>query len=570
MPEISASRFALAMALLAPPAVVVAQPAQLAPAALSDWPTWGYDEERTAWNRAEKQLSKANVANLRVQWNAKLSTPKSNVVLSTLTAPVVAAGIATARGVKDMLFTLGADDVMFAIDASNGAVIWQKAFPNSHKHAKVPDWLCPGTANATPVIDKARSLLFFMASDGMLRAVNLADGTEKMKPTEMVAPFARAWSLNLIDNVVYTTSGRACGQLSDPRSAMAAAIAPTPRRSSSVDTAPLVRSDPSAITAIDVSVLGTPEVTRFFTSGSRPAGPWGRGGLARGPGNSLIFETSDGLYDPAAGAWGDTIVRLSAKAVRVQDSFTPSNHEYILSKDLGGSASPVVFEMGGKTLIAVSQKEGVLRILDAADMGGGTAGNHAQPLYQSAQLGNDAASGTDPSQGVWGAITTYKTPDGRRFVYIPMWGPPSKDAPVFGANAGPILDGSIMAFEVTMVEGKVATIARWTSPNMIMPDPVSVANGVVFAVSTGGQALQNPTRPDGSRIPGVDPISARKRATPVSNLVLYALDAETGRQLYSSGTTISGWVHFGEPVVALGKVFVVTHDAQVYAFGVDR
>ena len=33
---------------------------------------------------------------------------------------------------------------------------------------------------------------------------------------------------------------------------------------------------------------------------------------------------------------------------------------------------------------------------------------------------------------------------------------------------------------------------------------------------------------------------------------------------------ITDWVHFSEPVVALGKVFVVTHDAQVYAFGLKR
>jgi outer membrane protein assembly factor BamB len=277
------------------------------------------------------------------------------------------------------------------------------------------------------------------------------------------------------------------------------------------------------------------------------------------------------LYDPAAGSWGDTILKLSPKAVRVQDSFTPANHEYILSKDLGGSASPVVFPFGGRTLVAVAQKEGVLRILDTADMGGGKSHKHAKPLYQSRQLGNDAASGTDPGQGIWGAITTYQTPSGRRFLYVPMWGPPSKDAPDFPTSAGPIPDGSIMAFEVVArADGAIDAVPQWTSPNLIMPDPPAVANGVLFATSTGGQALQNPTRPDGTRIPAVDPISAAKRATPVSNLTLYAFDAESGKQLYSSGKQIPGWVHFGEPVVALGKVFLVTHDARVYAFGTGR
>lgn len=568
--RILASHVALALSLLNFPAAAQ-QAAPEAGTAVSEWTTWGYDPERTGWNRAETRLSKANVSRLKVQWETKLSTPVSNVVLSTLTAPVVAAGVATPQGAKDMLFVLGADDVITAIDANSGATLWQKRFPNPHTPAKVPDWLCPGTANATPVIDKARSLLFFMASDGMLRAVSLADGTEKMKPTEMVAPFARAWSLNLIDNVVYTTSGRACGQVTDRRSPLWAALSPTPRRPGMPEpSATAARTDASAITAVDVENLDAPEVTRFFTSGNRPAGPWGRGGLARGPGNSLIFETSDGLYDPAAGSWGDTIMRLSPKAVRVQDSFTPANHEYILSKDLGGSASPVVFEFGGKTLIAVSQKEGILRILDAANMGGGKAAAHAKPLYQSAQLGNDAASGTDPSQGVWGAITTYLTPDGRRFLYVPMWGPPSKDAPTFKTTNGAIADGSIMAFEVVKAGDGIDVVPQWTSPNMIMPDPPSVANGVLFATSTGGQALQNPVRADGSRIPAVDPISANKRATPVSNLTLYAIDAVTGKPLYSSGKTIPGWVHFGEPVIALGKVYLVTHDARIYAFGTGR
>jgi outer membrane protein assembly factor BamB len=56
----------------------------------------------------------------------------------------------------------------------------------------------------------------------------------------------------------------------------------------------------------------------------------------------------------------------------------------------------------------------------------------------------------------------------------------------------------------------------------------------------------------------------------VTNLVLFAFDAQTGKQLYSSEMIIKGWVHHSEPVVAAGKVFVVTGDAHVYAFGLER
>ena len=55
------------------------------------------------------------------------------------------------------------------------------------------------------MIDKQRNVIFLITSDGKLRGLNLNDGADRMAPVHMVEPFARAWSLNLIDNVVYTT-----------------------------------------------------------------------------------------------------------------------------------------------------------------------------------------------------------------------------------------------------------------------------------------------------------------------------------------------------------------------------
>jgi outer membrane protein assembly factor BamB len=166
-------------------------------------------------------------------------------------------------------------------------------------------------------------------------------------------------------------------------------------------------------------------------------------------------------------------------------------------------------------------------------------------------------------------MTTYETPDGKRFLYVPMYGPPSKNAPTFKHTNGPIPNGSIMAFQVVADGDKVSLDPQWTSSDMILPDPPVVANDVLYAIQTGGQARQNTPMPDGSpRDPATT--GAHYRATPVSNLVLYAFDAETGKPLYSSKKIIADWVHFSEPVVALGKVFLVTHDAHVYAFGLTK
>ena len=541
---------------LAPPPPL--PPLAIAPAS-NEWLTWGYDQERTGWNRAETTLSPKNIGKLKQLWSTQLSIKFDKYVLSTATAPIVVAGVATPAGPADIVFILGADDTLFALDANSGKQIWSKSFPNPHKStAPIRDWLCPKTVNTTPTIDKARGIVFFLTGDGMLRGANLADGAERLTPVPMTAPFARAWSLNLIDNVLYSPSGRACGEITDKSSIEYAAAMSGLRRTG---TGPLL--DASALNAADVSDLSHPVITHFFTSGARPAAPWGRGGVARAPGG-VILETSDGRYDPAAGDFSESILKLAPKAARLMDSYTPTNWMDNLMHDMSGSASPVVFNFGGKTIAAVSQKEGVLRLLDTNNLGGA---NHMTPLFQSPKLGNDEKTGTDPGRGVWGAVSSAEV-NGKRYVYFPMQGHPSKDAPTFPRTNGPIPNGTIMAFEVVNDAGKISAVPAWTAGDMIMPDPPVVANGVVYALSTGGQALQNGAKPGDPRMPY--DVSAVLRSTPVSNMTLYAYDAQSGKPLWNSGKAMTDWVHFSEPVVALGKIFVETHDGHVIAFGLKK
>jgi len=571
------SRIVFLTALAILPALAWAQPMPVPPTAPSvqsklaprDWTTWGYDQERTGWNRGETRLNKQNVSRLKLLWNTQLSTPVRDVVMSTLTAPLVAEGVQTPQGAMDLVFLLGADDTVFAVNADTGKLLWQKSFPNSLPQVHPANWECANTANATPVIDKQRAIVFAITSDGKLRGLNLSDVAERMIPTDMVVPFARDWSLNLIDNVVYTTNGRGCGQFPGqlPPPASAATSSPGEGGRPARPAGPVVWGN---ISAMDVSDLAHPHVTHFYTSGARPAGPWGRGGVAKGPGNTVITQTADGPFDPGSGSWGETVLKLAPQASRLVDSFTPSNWRYLNAHDLDfGSASPQVFTFQNRTFVATSSKEGVVYLLNANDLGGGTP-DHSMPVYKSPQLGNDGAIGTEPGQGVWSALTSYQTPEGKQLLYVPIWGPPSKNAPAFKYSYGPIPNGSIMAFQLIADGDKISLDPQWTSPNLTVPDAPVVANGVVYAIQTGEQTLQRPLVPAGQPRPVMDlssPVLSKFRSTPVSNLTLYAFDAETGKTLYSSKQIITNWVHFNEPVVALGKVFVVTHDAHVLAFG---
>src|ERR1700690_3841015 len=132
-------------------------------------------------------------------------------LLASIFPLAVAAHVAgSSQAPKNVLFLLGADDTLFALSAADGKVIWQKTFPNAVPVKRAATWLCPNAANATPVIDKRKGVIYFVTSDGKLRGLALGDGAERLAPTDFVAPYARDWSLNLIDNVVYTTSARGC------------------------------------------------------------------------------------------------------------------------------------------------------------------------------------------------------------------------------------------------------------------------------------------------------------------------------------------------------------------------
>jgi outer membrane protein assembly factor BamB len=512
-------------------------------AGANEWLTFGYDGQRSGWNRAEQTLSPKNVSRLKLLWEAKLPVPTKDVAMASLTSALVATGVTTPQGKRDLVFTVGMDDSVSALNAATGAVVWRKSFPNDLKPPHAANTNCSNTEQATPVIDKARGVIYFNTSDGKLRGAALGNGAERLTPTDMVAPFSRNWSLNLIDGVVYTAAGRGCGGTAEQ---------------------PI---EPGTVAAMDVHDPAHPVLTRFFTGKGRPAGPWGRGGPVKGP-KGVYVQTADGPRDPDKGLFGNAVLAIPPKAQGTPDYFIPAEWKALNARDLDlGSGSPLVFRFAGRDLVATSSKDAVVFLLDANSLGGA---DHATALYKSPRLGNDAAEYY--AQGVWGGISTYQTPKGATYLYVPMWGPKAKSIS-FPKSHGDAPHGSIMALRVVKTGSDFSLVPEWMSRDLNLPDSVAVANGVVFAVQTGEQAIQHPDNPDGHGRPiaGVHTLTAAElekfRATPVAPMTLYALDALTGEELYSSKDALKDWVHFNQPVVAAGRVFLVSHDAHVYAFG---
>ena len=54
-----------------------------------------------------------------------------------------------------------------------------------------------------------------------------------------------------------------------------------------------------------------------------------------------------------------------------------------------------------------------------------------------------------------------------------------------------------------------------------------------------------------------------------THATIYALDARTGKELWSSGDQITSFNHFSGLSVANGRVYIGTYDGTLYCFGVD-
>jgi outer membrane protein assembly factor BamB len=125
-----------------------------------------------------------------------------------------------------------------------------------------------------------------------------------------------------------------------------------------------------------------------------------------------------------------------------------------------------------------------------------------------------------------------------------------------------------MAFKVAPDgASKKPTLAPvWVTGDFKFPEPVVIANGVVFALSNG----ENPHQTEGGgailythqRL-----LTDAERAADTNHAVLYALDAKTGKVLYDSGDEIKTWVHFSGLAVSDGRVYAVDHDSRIYCFG---
>ena len=516
--------------------------------AQADWTTTGFDAQRSFWLKSDPKISFDSMRKpgFELVWKVKLSDATGRP--SALTPPVLLDFYIGYRGFRSLAFIGSTSNTVTGLDSDLARIEWKKDF---------------GASPAPPGNSR-------LCSGGMTSGVT--------RPTSVGYPSALA--------------GRGRGRGTPGKSGVgepfegAVTLRPQPPRPAAPPPAPAPSASaaPARRSSAPVSPFG-PRVqyvhalssdgkfhSLYVSNGDEPlpAKPFlpsnanaqnlivfdgnayvstanSCGGVANGIW-ALNLETSKVSHwkasgdsvtgaGPAAGPDGTLYVTSGAELVALEEGTLRQKASYSIGKQRFAS-SPVVFEFRGKDLIAASSNDGRLHLLDTATLGASLA---ATPVFSSPNVAS-------------GALASWQDAAGIRWILAPAAGAVAVKAGFSNTN-GEVRNGAIVAWKVVDQNGAPAFEPGWVSRDLISPLTPIIVNGVIFAVSSGD------TRETGGN---VAPAAARNSP----RAVLYALDALTGRELWSSGETMTTFAARGGGLAAGGsRVYVATQDGTQYAFG---
>jgi outer membrane protein assembly factor BamB len=500
----------------------------------ADYLADGPDNGRTGWVRDEKVFNTTNVKNMKLLWKIKLDSPARE--MHNLFPPIILSGVATPNGTKELAVTAGISDDLFAIDTATGQQVWHRHYDADFDTANAgSSWLCPGGQTAVPVAEKTgdgKYTVYALAWDGRLREIDAADGKDLTAPIKFVPHNGKPYALNLYRNAIYASTGQGCGGVANN------------------------------FYMLD---LATHRTAVFSPAGG---GLWGRRGVAISSDGVVYMGTGDGVFDPEAVRLGNAIVAVKLhpddKSLGLQGFFGAKNANWLYKRDLDVNVSPMAFDYKGKHFVVGTSKECRLWLLDGDRFGGD---DHTTPLDRTGLICNDDAN--YQSAGVWGAMAAWQDSAGSQWVAVPFWGEVSKNfhAPIEASRPA---HGGVATFKLEEVAGNWKLVPAWLSRDILFAEEAVVANGVLFTYSNGEDTRQGiPERSWDETDPAFRGGSAGRIADS-THIVAYALDAATGKELWSSGDEVKSFSHFSGMTAVNGKAYIPSFDGTLYCFGVTK
>ncbi|MBX3280437.1 MAG: PQQ-like beta-propeller repeat protein [Acidobacteria bacterium] len=523
-----------------------------------DWMTGNGDAQRSAWIRTDAKISPESMQKpgFTFLWKLKLNNRPRQ--LNSLAPPATLERLIGYRGFRMLGFVGGSSDRIFTIDTDLGRMEWEKQL-TSTAPARPGTLACPGgmttgvvrpTLAALPPLpsgggpgrsNPARSAVG-EPGQGAVTLANVRPSPPSPPPAATPRP-AQPPSpprLNPANPpggqfgsgpfLVYALSSD--GRLHSMHLSNGDDYEPPVEfLPPNANAQGLIVVDNVAYVVTDGNCGGVPNGVWALDLVSRQVSNWkgnlaGQAGAAFG-GDGTVYVTTAG-----GGESANSLVALEPKTLTVKDWYT-ADREF--------SSSPVIFEYKGRTLIAAATKDGRVHLLDTARPGGA---DHRTPLYSTRAL-------TASEDFAPGALASWQDAGGTRWILAPTTGRQAIDAGFTGA----VTKGAVVAWKIVEQNGSPTLQPGWASRDLIAPLAPTIINGVVFVTSSGEYRTGNKQ------------MTAAQRAQRSSRAVLYALDGRTGKELWSSGATITSFARGGPLSGGMGQIYLTTYDGTIYAFG---
>ena len=227
-------------------------------------------------------------------------------------------------------------------------------------------------------------------------------------------------------------------------------------------------------------------------------------------------------------------------------------------RDLDMNVTGPIFDYKGKEYTVQSSKECRIWLLDTSALGGE---DHRTPVYRTPLVCNEEVNF---AMGIWGALATWEDAERHALGADCRSGDRSIRSSKRRSSTAQIVHGAVAAFKMEDEAGKPQLMPAWISRDMYRPIRRSSPTASCSATAAARDTTQR--RPTSASAVN----TAANRMARSTHAILYALDAQTGDELWSSGDQIASWNHFSGLSIANGRVYIGTYDGMLYCFGVDR
>jgi outer membrane protein assembly factor BamB len=511
----------------------------------ADWPMPGGNPQRNGWAASERQITKVNVSTLKLLY--KYQTDNQSRGTNSLTTPIISGNLITYRGFKEMLMFAGSSDKVFGVDADLNQLIWETNLPFAaiKPAAKPLTESCPGGLTSPVVMAGSSSNSLHFAA--LASRAPAATGVSSTHPNPYLPPLYQSvypllpTTLTQL-NAVYMVSSD--GYLHILNSSTGQDLIPSVRfvlpnaKITSLNlrdnvvyatTADNCDGYQNALLAIDI--LSPTKSVRSFIP--RQGGFAGTVGTAIGNDGTVYVQVAYPKSNDAKRCY-ETVLALTPKELKVKDYFTIGDKPLKPGTATSG-VTPVVFSFPGRDLVIAGGRDGKIYLLDSRSLGGL---DHHTPLFATPELAERPKN--IQGNGFRGVFSTWFDVDTetRRF-YTTVFGPLRKSSGVSTHRATDA--GSVVALELAGTPEQPALKTIWVSGPLVSPAPAVIANGLVFVLSNAGTQL-------------------------ASGATLHALDAITGKDLYSSAVSAST-APSGGLALANGRIYFAGRDNAVYCYG---